>query len=59
MPKNIYLIDSLPKTKSGKILRRILREIALNPKIKNYGDLSTIMDISTIEKIKKNVITSL
>ena len=59
VPKNIYLIDSLPKTKSGKILRRILREIALNPKIKNYGDLSTIMDISTIEKIKKNVITSL
>ena len=52
-PKKIFFIDKMPKTKSGKILRRLLRDILLNPKTKSYGDISTIQDESIILSIKK------
>lgn len=55
IPKKIYLIKNLPKTKSGKILRRLLRDIVINPKLKNYGELSTILDINVIKNIKKSI----
>ena len=45
----------MPKTKSGKILRRLLRDILLNPKTKSYGDISTIQDKSIILSIKKTI----
>ena len=45
----------MPKTKSGKILRRLLRDIYLKPTLKNYGDLSTMININSIDDIKKNI----
>ena len=45
----------MPKTKSGKILRRLLRDILLNPENKSYGDISTIQDKSIILSIKKTI----
>jgi acyl-coenzyme A synthetase/AMP-(fatty) acid ligase len=37
-------VKEIPKTRSGKILRRILRDILINPNLKNYGDTSTILN---------------
>lgn len=51
-PENIQWVDSLPKTRSGKIMRRILRKIANND-IDNIGDISTLADPSVVEKIIK------
>ena len=53
IPKKIYFVNDLPKTKSGKILRRLLRDIILDPNLTNYGDLSTILDFNTVYNIKK------
>jgi len=55
IPKKIFFINKMPKTKSGKILRRLLRDILLNPKTKSYGDISTIQDKSIILSIKKTI----
>jgi len=52
LPKNIYFVKELPKTKSGKILRRVLRIIAENSKEKKLGDLSTMINRQSISKIK-------
>ena len=49
-PKKIYYISELPKTRSGKILRRHLRDILINPKSNNYGDLSTILNSEIIHE---------
>jgi len=56
IPKKIYYIDELPKTRSGKILRRLLRSILINPYSKNYGDLSTMLNSKVIYKIKEKII---
>ena len=53
IPKKIYFVDDLPKTKSGKILRRLLRDIVLDPNLTSYGDLSTILNFDTVNNIKK------
>ena len=53
LPKKIYFIKELPKTKSGKILRRVLRQISVNKKTEKLGDLSTILNKQSIDKIKK------
>ncbi len=52
LPKNIYFVKELPKTKSGKILRRVLRIIAEKGKEKKLGDLSTMINKQSISKIK-------
>jgi len=52
LPKNIIRLKQLPKTKSGKILRRLLRSIYLNPNDNNFGDLSTLINKNTISEIK-------
>jgi acetyl-CoA synthetase len=44
---------NLPKTRSGKIMRRILRKIAAN-EIDNLGDISTLADSSVVEEIVAN-----
>ncbi len=49
-PEKIIISDSLPKTRSGKIMRRILRSLAAGEKIS--GDLSTLEDSSVLEKLK-------
>lgn len=40
-PKHIYFVEELPKTRSGKIMRRLLKEIALG---KTFGDLTALED---------------
>ena len=49
-PDTISLVENLPKTRSGKIMRRILRQIAMG-ETSAFGDLSTLADPSIIEKI--------
>ncbi|PVH26091.1 acetate--CoA ligase [Sphingobacterium corticibacter] len=49
-PDVIQFVDDLPKTRSGKIMRRILRKIAEGD-TDNFGDTSTLLDPSIVEKI--------
>ena len=50
LPKEVYLVEDLPKTRSGKIMRRILKKIFTGEKL---GDLSTLSNPESVEKIKK------
>ena len=50
-PEKIIISDSLPKTRSGKIMRRILRTLAEGEKI--TGDISTLEDSSVLERLKE------
>ena len=52
-PKYIYYIPEMPKTRSGKILRRLLRDLYYNPDTKKMGDLSTMVNPGSVNKIKK------
>ncbi len=49
-PDKIQFADSLPKTRSGKIMRRILRKIAQG-NFQEIGDTTTLADPSVIEKL--------
>jgi acetyl-CoA synthetase len=49
-PGKIQFTDGLPKTRSGKIMRRILRSIACN-EIDNLGDTSTLADPSVVDSL--------
>ena len=51
--QKIYYVKQLPKTRSGKILRRLLRNIVLNPRLKNFGDTSTMLNYQSLNEIKK------
>ena len=53
LPGKIYFVKELPKTKSGKILRRVLRVISTDKNSNNFGDLSTMLNNKSISKIKK------
>jgi acetyl-CoA synthetase len=48
-PDDIRFTDALPKTRSGKIMRRLLREIATNGEVK--GDTTTLEDFSVLTKL--------
>jgi len=48
-PKQIYFVSKLPKTRSGKIMRRLLKAIANNEKI---GDVSTLEDADAITEVQ-------
>ncbi|MBU3924254.1 MAG: acetate--CoA ligase [Nanoarchaeota archaeon] len=48
-PKKIFFVDDLPKTRSGKIMRRILRALLINEKPEG---LSTLINPDSVEKIK-------
>ena len=52
-PDFIHITAGLPKTRSGKIMRRILRKIASN-EFENLGDTSTLADPSVVEKLIEN-----
>ena len=54
-PDKIQIVSGLPKTRSGKIMRRILRKIA-SLEFENLGDISTLLDPSVVEDIKKETI---
>lgn len=49
-PKAVYIVPDLPKTRSGKIMRRILRKILAGEE-DQLGDISTLSDPSVVEKI--------
>jgi acetyl-CoA synthetase len=51
-PDVIQFAEGLPKTRSGKIMRRILRKIAEN-QTDNLGDITTLADPSIVEKLVK------
>lgn len=51
-PDDIRFTDMLPKTRSGKIMRRLLREIASGSKI--AGDVTTLEDFSVLEKLRED-----
>jgi len=50
-PDKIQFVTGLPKTRSGKIMRRILRKIA-EGELSNLGDISTLVDPTVVEEIK-------
>jgi acetyl-CoA synthetase len=49
-PEEIRFSDALPKTRSGKIMRRLLREIATSGSV--AGDVTTLEDFSVLEKLR-------
>ena len=49
-PDKLQFADDLPKTRSGKIMRRILRKIAEDD-IENIGDTSTLAEPAVVEKL--------
>jgi len=54
-PDKIQFVKGLPKTRSGKIMRRILRKIA-EGHTENLGDITTLMDPSVVDDIKNGKI---
>ncbi|HET7207998.1 MAG TPA: acetate--CoA ligase [Terriglobales bacterium] len=50
-PDEIRFTDVLPKTRSGKIMRRLLRELATSGEVK--GDVTTLEDLGVIAKLKQ------
>ncbi len=51
-PDEIRFTDVLPKTRSGKIMRRLLRELATNGEVK--GDVTTLEDFTVIAKLRED-----
>ncbi|MBK9154715.1 MAG: acetate--CoA ligase [Chloracidobacterium sp.] len=51
-PDDIRFTDALPKTRSGKIMRRLLREIASGGAV--AGDVTTLEDLSVLEKLRED-----
>ena len=49
-PKTVIFTDELPKTRSGKIMRRLLRDVAEG---RSLGDTTTLADPSVVEEIKR------
>ncbi|MFB0923950.1 MAG: acetate--CoA ligase [Vicingaceae bacterium] len=54
-PDKIQIVCGLPKTRSGKIMRRILRKIAEGD-TSNLGDTSTLLDPTVVEEIKSGAL---
>lgn len=50
-PDKVQVVSGLPKTRSGKIMRRILRKVAEGD-VSNLGDTSTLLDPTVVEEIK-------
>ena len=51
-PRQIMVVQELPKTRSGKIMRRLLRDIAEN---RELGDVTTLTDSSVMNMIKEKL----
>ncbi len=56
-PDRIQIVSGLPKTRSGKIMRRILRNLAAG-ETDNFGDTSTLLDPSVVDEIKQQVLSN-
>jgi acetyl-CoA synthetase len=50
-PDDIHFTDSLPKTRSGKIMRRLLRDVAAG--VESTGDTSTLEDVGVLAMLRK------
>ena len=53
-PKSIMIVAELPKTRSGKIMRRLLRDVAEHNEV---GDVTTLADSTVMDKIKAGLET--
>jgi acetyl-CoA synthetase len=51
-PRQIMVVEELPKTRSGKIMRRLLRDIA---EYRELGDVTTLTDSTVMDLIKDNL----
>ena len=51
-PRQIMVVPELPKTRSGKIMRRLLRDVAENREV---GDVTTLADSSVMNLIKEGM----
>ncbi len=49
-PEKIQFTSGLPKTRSGKIMRRILRKVAAD-EFENLGDISTLLNPECVEEV--------
>jgi acetyl-CoA synthetase len=49
-PKTVYFTPDLPKTRSGKIMRRLLRDVAEG---RNLGDTTTLADASVVNELQQ------
>ncbi|MFM7534242.1 MAG: acetate--CoA ligase [Acidimicrobiales bacterium] len=54
-PKAIFFTPDLPKTRSGKIMRRLLRDVAEG---RNLGDTTTLADASVVEELQRKAVES-
>ena len=52
-PKAIYFTPDLPKTRSGKIMRRLLRDVAEG---RNLGDTTTLADASVVNELQRRAV---
>ena len=52
IPKEIYIVSDLPKTRSGKIMRRILKKLLIK---EDLGDLSTLTNPESVDEVKKKI----
>ena len=51
-PDDIRFTDALPKTRSGKIMRRLLRELASTGEVK--GDVTTLEDLAVLTRLSES-----
>jgi acetyl-CoA synthetase len=54
-PDQILVVSGLPKTRSGKIMRRILRKLAAN-EMDRLGDISTLLNPEVVEELKAKIV---
>ncbi len=50
VPKEVIFIDKLPKTRSGKIMRRLLKALFMKTPL---GDTTTLEDEASVEEVRK------
>lgn len=55
LPEKVQFVSGLPKTRSGKIMRRILRKVAEGD-VSSLGDTSTLLDPSVVDEIVKGAL---
>jgi acetyl-CoA synthetase len=51
-PDKIQFVEELPKTRSGKILRRLIRKVALD---EDPGDLSSVENVAALAAIRRSI----
>ena len=48
-PKGVYIVEKLPKTRSGKIMRRLLKAVVEQ---RDIGDVSTLEDVASVDEVR-------